>query len=88
MMARYSNHLAVHRADELILLAGISLYADEAERTQHIGHIISIARGKQQSVTKVTVWYERILAKLKPQANVPDYLGALVTRKVIDLLQK
>lgn len=70
------------------LIDGISLYADEAERVQHIGHIVSIAQSKRQSVTAVTAWYEHILAELKPRAGISDYLGALVTRKVIDLLSK
>jgi hypothetical protein len=80
--------MIVRYYDDLVLMAGISLYADEAERSRHIGHIVSIAQGRRQSVTKVTAWYEHILAELKPRADIPDYLGALVTRKVIDLLQK
>ena len=64
------------------------LYDDETERRIHLSAIKLLSAHAGLSADKVERLYEIVLNRLKSEAKIKDFLPILVSRRVLNLLDK
>lgn len=64
-----------------------TLYADDRDRNKHRAYIAAIAQEEHKAFSEVADCYEHILANLRGQARVHDYLNIFVAKRVLELLK-
>lgn len=64
------------------------LYDDETDRKKHVAYMIAIAQEHGKDMTEVAPRYEEILASLRGQARIHDYLNIFVAKKVLEQLKR
>lgn len=63
------------------------LYDDDRDRNKHLAYIVAIAQDGQRDISEVAACYEPILAHLRTQARVHDYLNIFVAKQVLAQLK-
>lgn len=63
------------------------LYSDANDQVKHSRHIERLAKEIDRPVQEVAPLYEDVLAHMKLNARVPDYLPIFVSKKVRYLLR-
>ncbi len=64
------------------------LYRNAGDRGKHQNVIEQLALELDRTVLDVAPLYEEVLARLRPQAQIQDYLPILVSKRVRQLLKR
>lgn len=80
-------HTTAHTASDGIAQAA-PLYQDENDRSRHLHNMARLAEEIAYPVHLLEPLYEQLLARLKVQATVHDYLPILVAKNVRHALKE
>lgn len=80
-------HTTVHQAVDSGALQ-TPLYQDENDRSRHLHNMARLAEETAYPVHLIEPLYEKLLARLKLQATVQDYLPILVAKNVRHALKE
>ncbi|MDB5764886.1 MAG: hypothetical protein JWQ21_3881 [Herminiimonas sp.] len=69
-------------------IARTLVYDDPGEKTRHLHNIERLAEDVHRSVHEIAPLYEEVLAQLKRQAAIHDYLPILVSKNVKHFLKR
>ena len=73
---------------DLPLQAAAQLYANDADRKNHMAYMASIAAERHKDISEVVPFYENVLGDLRGQARVHDFLSIFVAKKVVEQLNR
>ena len=87
VVASSTQHTTAHVAVDPVLRPE-SLYQDENDRSRHLHNMARLAEEIACPVHLIEPLYEQMLARLKLQATVHDYLPILVAKNVRHALKE
>ncbi|MBC7513489.1 MAG: DUF3562 domain-containing protein [Herminiimonas sp.] len=85
--AMIAQHTSVHTAVNPVSRQA-PLYQDENDRSRHLHNMTRLAEEIAYPVHLIEPLYEKLLARLKLQATVHDYLPILVAKNVRHVLKE
>ena len=86
-VAKPAQHTAAHVAVEPVVRQA-PLYKDDNDRSRHLHTMARLAEEVAYPVHVIEPIYEKMLARLKLQATVHDYLPILVAKSVRHVLKE